>query len=85
MFALNEDVLCIYADLDRLIETCGLSKQERLVVDYLMQGYGLFDIAEYFGKSLQNFSILFKRACKKIVKQNNADWEACTGARLDDE
>lgn len=84
VFALNEDVLCIYADLDSLIERCGLSDQERLTVDLLMKGYIISDIAEYYGKSRQNFEILEKRAIKKIVKQNNADWEECTGARLDD-
>ena len=84
VFALNEDVLCIYADLDSLIERAGLSEQERLTIDLLMQGYVLGDIAEYYGKSRQNFEILLKRAAKKIVRRNNADWEATTGGRIDD-
>ncbi len=84
MFALNEDVLCIYADLDSLIERAGLSPNERLTVDLLMKGYLLTDIAENYGKSMQNFDILFRRAVKKIVKRNNMDWEECTGGRLDD-
>lgn len=84
VFALNEDVLCIYADLDSLIERAGLSEQERLTVDLLMRGYILTDIAEHYGKSRQNFLILFQRAVKKIVKRNNADWENTTGGRIDD-
>lgn len=84
VFALNEDVLCVYADLDSLIARAGLSDQERLTVDLLMKGYVLSDIAEHYGKSRQNFEILLKRACKKIVKRNNADWEECTGGRIDD-
>lgn len=84
VFPLNEDALCIYADLDSLIERAGLSESERMTVDLLMKGYVLSDIAEYFGKVRQTFEKLFRRAVKKIVKQNNADWEACTGARLDD-
>ena len=76
--------MCIYADLDSLIERAGLSKQECLTVDLLMKGYILADIAEHYGKSKQNFDILFRRAVKKIVKRNNMDWEECTGARLDD-
>lgn len=85
MFALNEDVLCIYADLDSLIERAGLSDQEKLTVDLLMKGYALSDIGEHYGKSAQNFDILMRRAVKKIVKRNNTDWEECTGARLDDD
>lgn len=84
VFALNEDVLCIYADLDSLIERAGLSEQERLTVDLLMQGYTLPDIADHYGKSRQNFELFLKKACKKIVKRNNADWEEYTGARIDD-
>ncbi len=85
VFALNEDVLCIYADLDSLIGRAGLSDQEKLTVDLLMRGYAVTDIAEHYGKSRQNFEILLKRAVKKIVKRNNADWEETTGGRLDDE
>lgn len=84
VFPLNEDVLCIYADLDSLIERAGLTENERLIVDYLMKGYLLSDIAEHYGKSRQNFEILLKRAVKKIVKRNNADWEETTGGRIDD-
>lgn len=77
-------MLCVYADLDSLIDRAGLSKQERLTVDLLMKGYILSDIADYYGKSIQNFDILFKRAAKKIAKRNTMDWEETTGARLDD-
>ena len=82
VFALNEDVLCIYADLDSLIERCGLSDNERLTVSLLMKGYILSDIADHYGKSRQNMEILFKRAIKKIVRRNNEDWEECTGGKL---
>lgn len=84
-YGIDEDALCIYADLDSLIERAGLSEQEHLTVDYLMQGYIITDIAEHFGKSRQNFEILFGRAVEKIVSRNNADWEECTGGRLDDQ
>lgn len=84
VFALNEDVICLYADLDSLIDRAGLSAQELLTVDLLMKGYTLRDIGEHYGKSRQNFEILMNRAVKKIVKRNNADWEDWSGGRLDD-
>ena len=74
----------MYADLDSLIERAGLSRQERLTVDLLMKGYLLRDIAENYGQAYQTFEVLMKRAVKKIVKRNNADWEEHTGGRLDD-
>ena len=85
VFALNEDIICIYAYLDSLIDRAGLSKTERTTVDLLMRGYVLSDIADYFQKSRQCFDILMKRAVKKIVKRNNADWEEYTGGRINDD
>lgn len=85
MFGINEDILCIYADLDSLIERTDLSRSEREAVEYLMKGYALSDIAFHFGKSRQTYETVFRRAVKKIVRQNNADWEAWTGGRIDDD
>ena len=82
---MNEDVLCIYADLDSLIERADLSPAESETVLYLMKGYMIADIAEYFGKTRGTCETLFKRAVRKIVKRNNADWEEWTGGRIDDD
>ena len=85
VFALNEDVLCIYADLDRLIGKADLSPLEQKTIEFLMYGYSIRDIAENFGKSRQLYEILFRRAVKKIVKANNVEWEEYTGGRIDDD
>jgi len=85
VFSLNEDILCIYTDLDSLIERTDLSPMERETIKYLMKGYTLPDIAFHFGKAKQTFEVLFKRAVRKIVKRNNADWEEWTGGRIDDD
>lgn len=85
VFELNEDALCIYADLDRLIATADLSPLEKKTVEWLMYGYSIKDIADNFGKTRQSYEILFKRAIKKIVAKNNKDWEEWSGGRIDDE
>ncbi len=85
VFALNEDVLCVYADLDRLIGKADLSPLEQKTVEFLMYGYSIPDIADNFGKSRQLYEILLKRAVKKIVKANNTEWEEYTGGRIDDD
>lgn len=85
MFSINEDIICIYTDLDALIDRTDLSPTERETINYLMRGYSLPDIAYHFGKSRQTFEILFKRAVKKIVKRNDKDWEEWTGGRIDDD
>ena len=68
-----------------MIERTELSPLERETVEYLMKGYSLPDIADHFKKTRQQFEILFKRAVKKIVKMNNADWEEWSGGRIDDD
>lgn len=83
-FGLNEEALCVYADIDRLLGKAGLSDGEEVVVSWVMKGYGLSDIAEHYGKTRQIFEILFKRAVKKIVRANNREWEECTGGTLED-
>jgi len=85
VFALNEDALCIYADLDRLIANADLSPLEAKTVEWLMYGYSIPDIAENFGKTRQMYEMLLKRAVKKIVARNNADWEEWSGGRLNDD
>jgi len=70
-------VLCTYIDLDRLIETAGLSEGEMQIVQYLMQGYAISDIAEYTTRARQTCDEMFSRAVDKIVRKNNANWEAC--------
>lgn len=75
----------MYADLDSLIERADLSPMERKTVEYMMYGYSIVDIADHFGKTRQLYEILFKRAVKKIVRRNNADWEEWSGGRIDDD
>lgn len=42
----NEDIICLYIDLDDAIEKCGLSKTQSMVVGEMMKGYTISDIAE---------------------------------------
>ena len=68
-----------------MIDHAELSPLERKTVEFMMYGYTIKDIADNFGKSRQLYEILLKRAVKKIVKENNREWEECTGGVLDDE
>ncbi len=52
-----EPVYCTYLDLDRLIETCGLSDGQRRIVDDLMTGHTLTDIAVAQGCAQQTVDV----------------------------
>ena len=75
VFPFNEDVICVYVDLDRLIEKAGLSKSERKVVGQLMLGYTASDIAAHDHIARQNVNILLNRAVEKICAANNKSWK----------
>lgn len=69
-----EDVLILYIDLDRLIAVCGLSELEELVVEYMMRGYTIQDIADSIGGTRQAYGGYYRRAVNKIVKEFNDQW-----------
>lgn len=74
-FPFSEPVLCVYADIDTLIETAPLTKDERKIVHQVMRGYGFSDIAEHYGVTRQTVHILFRHAVTKLCRENDARWE----------
>lgn len=79
VFPLDENVICTYIDLDVLIDSAGLSDTESKIVDFLMQGYSLGDIADYLGHARQASDTMLNRAVEKIVARNNQRWDLCYG------
>jgi DNA-binding NarL/FixJ family response regulator len=75
----GEPIICTYIDLEALIESCDFSPRERSVLDDLMYGYNSQDIADRFAITRQTVDVMFKRAVKKIVEENNRRWQAVHG------
>ena len=70
----REPIFVTYADLDSLIESCGLSKHQRQVVDLLMLGYTKKDVADLRHDLQQTVEVHFNRAVRRIIKENNRRW-----------
>ena len=70
----NEEISCTYMDLDRLIDTCGLSEHQMFVIKEIMKGYQMADIAREFGWHRQSVDAALKVAVEKIVRRNNELW-----------
>lgn len=75
VFRISEQILATYMDLDRLIETCGLSARQRQIVRLLMDGYTITDVAEDLCVTKQTVNIQFRRAATKITRQNDEEWK----------
>lgn len=70
----SDDVLVTYADLDVLIDACGLSPQEGKIVHWLMEGYGLSDIANHMKIRTSVAEEAYSSAVGKIIAENTRRW-----------
>lgn len=70
----SESILLTYVDLDWLIEHTKLSRAEKAVVELMMRGWTVTDIASECEQKQQSIDSYFKRAVKKIVRTNNDRW-----------
>lgn len=70
----SESILLTYVDLDWLIEHTKLSKAEKAVVELVMRGWTITDIASEYEQRWESINSYFKRAVKKIVRTNNDRW-----------
>ena len=77
VFPFSEPVLATYLDLDQLIESAPLTKAERQIVHWLMEGYTGTDIADHYGTTKKHVTILFGSAAQKIAEENNRRWFEC--------
>lgn len=78
----SEDIICTYADLDTLISKAKLSPGEKFVVEQMMAGYSLCDIAENYGSYAQSYRGMLNRAVDKIVAEHNENWYYVTRRTL---
>ena len=79
---MSEPITVTYLDLDRLIDTCGLTESERKIVELLMQGYTKPDIREMTKAEASMISKLYNSAIEKIVEQNECEWHHSISARF---
>ena len=70
----SESILLTYVDLDWLIEHTKLSRAEKAVVELVMRGWTITDIASEYEQRWDSINSYFKRAVKKIVQTNNDRW-----------
>ena len=59
-----------------LIDACAFSSREKQILDDLMYGYTSQDVADRLLVTRQTVDVIFTRAVKKIVQENNRRWLA---------
>jgi DNA-binding NarL/FixJ family response regulator len=71
----NQELIAIYADLDKLIENASLSKKQRIILDLLMCGLNETDIAFYFKQNKHKIVEIVDTICSKLKRDYDRQWK----------
>lgn len=72
--AVNQEVVATYASLEMLIDKCGFSEQQLLLIKMVEQGYTHREIGQATNMDFQNVKKALKTVYKAIVKENERQW-----------
>lgn len=73
-FGINESILCMYIDLDMLIEACDMPDLQQDTLTLMMSGYTITDIALRRACEYNSVKEQFEQAVCRIVGMNNRRW-----------
>jgi hypothetical protein len=73
---LNQELACLYANIDDLISKCKLSKKQEALLELVSMGMEFKDIAECANMSTaQDLESRFETICKRIAEMNEWMWK----------
>lgn len=72
---LSDDVICIYADLDNLINKANFNDNQSKVLNMYMYGNTESDIAELLNVEQQSVNSVIDRMCEVLCELNYQDWK----------
>lgn len=81
----NENILSVYVDLDRMIQRAPLTKGQRTVINLLMKGWTIQDIAEETGRDKTNISHIFSRALNTLSGFHFERWRSVVSGEAEKE
>ena len=70
----NQELICVYADLDMLIDQCKFSEGDLNLIQALEMGYTPNDIADMVGESIKRINTRARNLARKIYRQNWDNW-----------
>jgi uncharacterized protein YerC len=71
---INQELVCLYVDLDETIKQCMFSESQIALLKMLMNGYDFLDIQEYIGIPTKKIRRVFNSMCKQILDQGFSNW-----------
>lgn len=73
-FEFNQELISIYASLDKIVSRDILTIHQRKIVNLLFEGYTVKDISEIFDENKRSIYNVLDRIVERIVSENNEDW-----------
>lgn len=71
----NQDIICLFMDLDSLIEKANLTEKHRKIIHLYEQGFSDEDIAEHYKQDEREIEYTLDTICKKIKSKNDELWK----------
>ncbi|GIP32612.1 hypothetical protein [Paenibacillus sp. J2TS4] len=71
----NQEILCLYVDLDHLIRRCKFNELQEDILNLLQDGRPEETIAQKWNKDVSQIYRVLETICKKIKKQNDQEWK----------
>lgn len=71
----NQDIICLFMDLDRLIEKANLTEKHREIIRLYEQGFSDEDIAEHYNQGEREIEYTLDTICKRIKSKNDELWK----------
>lgn len=72
---MNQELICVFVDLDRLIHKVKLSKKQLFIISKLMQGYSEEEVAESLNNEVSTINRTLDTISRKIKKINDNEWK----------
>ncbi len=78
MFEFNQELICLYASLDKIIERLNLNSREKKLIELIFEGNKISDIVNVksYGYAKKTAYRIFNKIVEKIIKENHDDWHA---------
>jgi hypothetical protein len=71
----NDDIICLYIDIDKLLERANLSEKQWQIISLYMDGYTEREIAYELNDDVRNIIGTINSVCKKICELNYESWK----------
>ena len=75
---LNQELIVLFADLDRLIEAARLSPTQLRIIQLIQEGYTFDEIEEIASVNRNTLTKRMRTICSAIKNENDRLWRKCT-------